>query len=282
MFRQLTFIHFSEKIMLAQHKNALILGSSSGFGAATALALAEKGYNIYGVHLDRAAAKEQIDELIAKIQYCGVKVAFFNANAADVKKIKEITAKIKEDIGEDGKIRVLLHSLAFGTVLPFFPKNREESINKKQVDMTIDVMASSLLYWTQELFYNDLLAEGGRILAMTSSGSNHVLCNYGAVSAAKAALEAYIRQLTFELAPYKITANAIRAGVTDTAAARKIPGSEKMFVNAQAINPHRRLTTTEDVAKAIVLIIDEASYWINGNVIGVDGGEDVVNFAQEN
>jgi NAD(P)-dependent dehydrogenase (short-subunit alcohol dehydrogenase family) len=68
------------------------------------------------------------------------------------------------------------------------------------------------------------------------------------------------------------------AGVTDTPALRKIPGSTKMIEVATAKNPHNRLTEPEDVAKAMVLLADDHAYWISGSVIGVDGGEDVVSF----
>jgi NAD(P)-dependent dehydrogenase (short-subunit alcohol dehydrogenase family) len=81
-----------------------------------------------------------------------------------------------------------------------------------------------------------------------------------------------------ELGPHGITANAIMAGVTDTPALRKIPGAADMLKIARAKNPAGALTTPEDVAKAIVLLADENAYWVSGNVIGVDGGEDVVNY----
>ena len=113
---------------------------------------------------------------------------------------------------------------------------------------------------------------------MTSSGGTRVWAAYGAVSAAKAALESHIRQLAIELAPLGITANAIRAGVTDTPALRKIPGSESIKQAAVRGNPSGRLTTPEDVAAAIVALSRPETYWMTGNVIGVDGGEDVVAF----
>ncbi len=113
---------------------------------------------------------------------------------------------------------------------------------------------------------------------MTSSGGHSVIPSYGAVSAAKAALESHIRQLAMELGPLGITANAIMAGATDTPALRKIPGNVKMLEVAQHKNPGGRLTTPEDVAKAIALLADDRSFWISGNVIGVDGGEDVVSY----
>ncbi|MFQ5521287.1 MAG: SDR family oxidoreductase, partial [Candidatus Methylomirabilia bacterium] len=96
------------------------------------------------------------------------------------------------------------------------------------------------------------------------------------VSAAKAALESHIRQLAMELAPRGITVNGIRAGVTETPSAQKIPGYEAIKAVALQRNPAKRMTTAEDVAKAIVVLSHPDTHWINGNVIGVDGGEDIV------
>jgi NAD(P)-dependent dehydrogenase (short-subunit alcohol dehydrogenase family) len=63
--------------------------------------------------------------------------------------------------------------------------------------------------------------------------------------------------------------------VTDTPAARKIPAAELMFQEARLRNPGGRLTTPEDVAGALVALSLPGAGWISGNVIGVDGGEDV-------
>jgi enoyl-[acyl-carrier protein] reductase III len=111
---------------------------------------------------------------------------------------------------------------------------------------------------------------------MTSSGGTRVMPSYGPVSAAKAILESHIRQLAMDLAPLGITANAIRAGVTETPSSKKIPGYEQIAGLARIRNPYRRLTTPLDVARAIGVLSQPNAYWINGNVIGVDGGEDIV------
>ena len=113
---------------------------------------------------------------------------------------------------------------------------------------------------------------------MTSQGGQKVLPAYGAVSAAKAVLESHIRQIGFEFAKMGITANAIRAGVTDTPASRKIPNTDIIFANALRRNPFSRLTTPSDVADALVLLSKPEMYWLNGNVLGVDGGEGAVDF----
>jgi enoyl-[acyl-carrier-protein] reductase (NADH) len=152
----------------------------------------------------------------------------------------------------------------------------KEVVTPAQMDMTLDVMAHSLVYWVQEVVGRGLMTRGGRIYAMTSSGGSRVLPFYGPVSAAKAALESHVRQLAAELAPQGITANAVRAGVTDTPALQKIPRHEAIIAEARRRNPSGRMTTTEDVARAIVVLAHPDTYWITGNVIGVDGGEDIV------
>jgi enoyl-[acyl-carrier protein] reductase III len=262
---------------------ALILGASSGFGGACALELAKAGYSIFGVHLDRQITMPDVKALIKKIEHTKQEAVYFNINAADSIKRNEVLDEIQErlQIHERGTVKVLIHSLAFGTLKPFIAKSQEDCISQAQMEMTLDVMANSLVYWTQGLVFRNSLGHGGRIFALTSAGSNSVIPYYGAVSAAKAALEAHIRQLSFELASLNITANAIKAGVTDTPALRKIPGSRRMIDSTKLKNPRGRLTTPEDVAKAIAMLCTEDADWISGNVLGVDGGEDVINFTGE-
>lgn len=261
------------------HGWALVLGASSGFGAATSLALARAGLNIFGVHLDRKSTLPNAERLAADIKTLGREARFYNINAADDVKRAEVAAdmeRLLRERDEAGQLRVMLHSLAFGTLKLFVADPMREAVTKAQMDMTLDVMAHSLIYWAQELVGRGLMARGGRIYAMTSAGGARVLPFYGPVSAAKAALESNVRQLAAELAPKGIAANSIRAGVTATPAAQKIPNYEEFAKQAADRNPHRRLTTVEDVAKAIVVLSHPDTYWMTGNVIGVDGGEDIV------
>ncbi len=255
---------------------ALVLGASSGFGEAASLALARAGYDIVGVHLDRKATLPHVEEIIGRIREAGRTPIFFNVNAADPERRVEVLARAKDAAGPDGTIAVLLHSLAFGNLRPYVAETPEGSITAAQMDMTLAVMAHSLVYWTQDLVFGGLMRRGSKIFAMTSAGATRVLPNYGAVSAAKAALESHVRQLAMELAPRGITVNAIRAGVTDTPALRKIPGHEVIASTARARNPSGRLTTTEDVARALVALCGPGTDWITGAVLGVDGGEDIV------
>lgn len=253
---------------------ALVLGASSGFGEAASLAFARAGMDVLGVHLDRRAGMANVERIKAEIAAAGRQAWFFNVNAADETKRGALLDEVAERFGSEQKVRVLLHSLAFGTLLPYWSAEPGAAVLKKaQMDMTCDVMAHSLVWWTQDLLRRDLFVDGARVFAMTSAGSTTVWKGYGAVSAAKAALESHVRQLAVELAPHGVTANAICAGVTDTPALRKIPGNERMIEAAKSRNPHGRLTTPEDVASALVALSTPATRWITGNTIYADGGE---------
>lgn len=265
-------------------KWALILGASSGFGGASAVELAKAGYNIFGIHLDRQVTMPNVKNIIKKIERTGQKAMFFNMNAADQLRRNDTLDEIKDMFSskkEINQINVVLHSLAFGTLKPFITKDMGTRVTKAQMEMTLDVMAHSLVYWVQGIVERDLLANKARIFGLTSAGSQTIFPSYGAVSAAKASIESHIRQLAAELGVMGVTANAIMAGVTDTPALRKIPGNDKMMEAAKAKNPGSRLTLAQDVANTIVMLMDEKADWISGNVLQVDGGEFIVNYTGE-
>jgi enoyl-[acyl-carrier protein] reductase III len=233
--------------------------------------MAKNGYDIAGVHLDRKAGLEHVGEIRKQIEAEGRRSIFFNINAADEEKRREVLNELGKDIAENGgTVAVLLHSLAFGALRPYFG---EKPLTQKQMTMTLDVMAHSLVYWSQDLVEMKLMVEGGRIFSMTSSGSLRVFPAYGAVSAAKSALESHTRQLALEMAPFHITVNSLRGGVTETPAAKMIPESDILFREARKKNPYKRLTLPVDVAKAVAALSVPGTHWITGNVINVDGGE---------
>ena len=250
-----------------------ILGASSGMGEACARQLHAEGMNVYGLHLDPSSAQPRLDQLMADISGNGIRCRLVNANAAKSSVREAVVGELKELAGGGQGVAVVVHSLAFGALGPLVADGGGPPISASQLEMTLNVMANSLVYWVQDLYRSGLLGRGSKVFALTSAGSSKVAASYGAVSAAKAALEAYVRQLAFELARSGVAVNAIRAGVTLTPALRKIPGHERIVQRAQEINPHGRLTTPEDVAQAIALMCRAPSTWITGNVIGVDGGE---------
>jgi len=249
---------------------ALILGASSGIGAACARKLAESGFNIYGIYLRKP--QSVIDNLTDYIKSQNVDVCFHKMNAMNEDKRLEVINNLK-DLGQ---VKCFIHSIAFGTLKPMISKNNESTLDSKNIDMTLSVMGSSLVYWAQALYQNNLLAKGSQIFSMTSAGGRKQWPSYGAVSMAKATLESASRQLAIELASDGIGVNAIQAGVTDTPALRKIPGNEKMIDFAIQNNPSGRLTSPEDIAEYIQILAQSNNSWMTGNVIRIDGGEDII------
>lgn len=250
---------------------AIILGASSGFGAALAIQLARNGMNVLGVHLDRSSTLPAVERVQAEIQALGRRPMFFNANAADSDARSRV---IEWAMSERISVRVLVHSLAFGSLKRLV--GGPDTATKRDLEMTSDVMGHSLVYWAQDVVSSGLMGRNGRIFAMTSEGAGYALPQYGPVCAAKAILEAHVRQLALELAPHQITVNAIRPGVTLTPALAKIPGHDQMVKLAIARNPMGRLTTPCEVAKCIAVLCHEDTYWMTGNTIGIDGGESSV------
>ncbi|MED5475351.1 MAG: SDR family oxidoreductase [Candidatus Neomarinimicrobiota bacterium] len=250
---------------------AIILGASSGIGKSCALKLAEKGINIIGIYLRRP--KKEVEVLESDLKSYGVKVILKKMSATNIQKRHELIEELK--LMGDIRIKIFIHSLAFGALKSFINSNPKDVISQKQVEMTLDVMSNSIIYWCQELYFANLLKKGSQIFGMTSSGSNRQWKSYGAVSMAKSALESACRQLALEFAPHGIASNAIMAGVTDTPALRKIPGNEDMIRQAIIKNPHGRLTTPQDIGDAVAMIGLSESTWMTGNSIRVDGGEDI-------
>ncbi|HYM82725.1 MAG TPA: SDR family oxidoreductase [Candidatus Dormibacteraeota bacterium] len=260
---------------------ALILGASSGMGEATALALAAAGYRICGIHLDFRAGLAHVEEIKSRIADAGSETLYINMNAADDEKraaaLEALRARFDASRaqGRHPYVRVVMHSLAFGSLLPFIGDEPKDAVTRKQMEMTQDVMANSLVYWVQDLVRGGFLEQGSKVYAMTSEGSTRVIPTYGVVSSAKAALESHVRQLAMELARRGtgITVNAIRAGVTVTPALLKIPEHDMIIAAATKRNPSGRMTTPQDVAQAIVALSGPGTDFVSGEIIGVDGGE---------
>ena len=252
-------------------KWVLILGASTGHGGATAISLAEKGYGIIGFHFDRGETKKEAERTISKVSELNDgKCHYWNTNAASEDTMEKYIPQIKEITGGE-PLKLLLHSIAFGTTTNFFG---DKPVTQRQMDMTIHVMGNSLLYWTQNLLAKKLLGNGSRILGLTSEGNYLAMEGYGPVSVAKVAMEAIIRQIGWELGELGITANAIQAGITPTRALTKITDRWETWVeNTKKRNPMRRTTTPQDVANTIKLLLEREADFINCSIIYCDGGE---------
>ncbi|MFT3835843.1 MAG: SDR family oxidoreductase [Myxococcaceae bacterium] len=302
---------------------ALILGGSSGFGLATAKALAHRGMNVCVVHRDRKGSMPQIEPHFAELKATGVGVLTVNTDALSVEGRKQVLDELATRMGPAGKVRLVLHSIAFGNLKPLATPKPNAAVSdavaklsqqlgvevtafsaavKKAFDAGADVLAplvetaapepgvalededfartvhamgTSLATWVQDVFARGLFAGDARVVGLTSEGNEIAWRGYGAVAAAKVALESISRAIAVELGPYGVRSNIVQAGVTDTPALRLIPGSAQMKADARLRNPLGRLTTPADVADFICLLATDEARWVNGALIRVDGGEGV-------
>jgi enoyl-[acyl-carrier protein] reductase III len=259
-----------------ENKNywAIILGGSAGLGLASAKKLAAHGCHIIIVHRNSKADAAIIEKEFENIKANGVELITFNKDAMSAEKRGLILEEIKNRLGEKGKVRVLLHSIAKGNLKPMVA-DEGPALQNDDLHLTLETMAISLYDWTKLIFDNRLFTADARVISFTSQGNTKAWKGYAAVSAAKAALEAITRNIALEFAPYGIRANCIQAGATDTVSFRMIPGYDELKERSVKQNPFKRLTTPEDIANVVYLLSKDEAAWINGSIIIADGGEHI-------
>ena len=109
--------------------------------------------------------KKEAEKTISKVsELNGGMCHYWNTNAASEDTMEKFIPEIKEIVG-NGHLKLLLHSIAFGTTTNFFG---DRPVTQRQMDMTVHVMGNSLLYWKQKLFNQKLLSNVSRIIGLTS------------------------------------------------------------------------------------------------------------------
>ena len=252
-------------------KYALVIGGSRGLGLATVQKFLSEGIPVIAVHRDFKKDLPEVLEAFQKFETFGTPFHAIHRDA--IRKTESIITTIKELLGQTGKIGFLVHSIARGNVKPMVSETENASLTPADFAITGEAMAYNLYTWVHSLEREGLFAGDTRIIAFTSEGNKRVIPGYGAVAAAKASLEAIIRQIAVEFAGRGIRANCIQAGVTDTDSLRRIPDSSRLLEASLGRNPFGRLTQPSDVANAVYLLCRPEASWITGNIIKADGGE---------
>jgi enoyl-[acyl-carrier protein] reductase III len=244
-----------------QGRVALITGSSRGIGRAIALELARRGADIVVNYLRKRSAAE---EVIAQIESLGRRAIAIRANVGEAEDIEAMFERLR---AEFGRCDILVGNAATGVIRPI------TRLEDKHWDYTLDINARSILRCAQRAAPLMEAQGWGRIVGLTSFGSNRVFSEYGIIGVSKAAIEAVIRYLAVELAPKGIIANAVSPGIVDTDALRYFPiDVDQTLKQAAERTPTRRLVAPEDVARVVAFLCSDDAAMIVGQTIVVDGG----------
>lgn len=256
-------------------KWALILGGTGCFGLATARLLANMDFNLVLIYRERKSnlteVRSDLDIIKSKTQ-----VIEFNLNANILENQQKIIQTLIEEYNLKNKISFLLHAIADGNLNPMFKLNQNRELTNQDFIHTIESMGISLYNWTKLLFENNMFSQKSSVVGLTSEGTNKFFKDYAAVAAAKAVMETNMRYIAIELVNYGIRANLVNAGITDSKALKVFPDYQLFLEKAKKRNPMGKLTSPDDVAKVIGFLASDESEWINGTIITVDGGEQLL------
>ncbi|MDQ0273609.1 enoyl-[acyl-carrier-protein] reductase FabL [Cytobacillus purgationiresistens] len=241
-------------------KVALITGSSRGIGKATALRLANEGYDIV---LNYARSKTAALEVAAEIEAMGRKVLTIKANVGDNEKIKAMFHEINEVFG---RLDVFVSNAASGVQRPVM------ELEESHWNWTMNINSKALLFCAKEAAMLMEKNGGGKIVSISSLGSIRYLENYTVVGVSKAAVEALTRYLAVELAPKNIAVNAVSGGAVDTDALKHFPNREELLNEASEKTPAGRMVSIDDMVNTVMFLVSDESSMIRGQTIIVDGG----------
>jgi enoyl-[acyl-carrier protein] reductase I len=211
--------------------------------------------------------KQEADDLIAALP---------NAQAfqCDVSRDEEITQLFEQLKAQYGKLDALVHSVAFAPAEEL--KGEFVDTSREGFRMAHDISVYSLVALARAA--RPLMTEGGSIITMTYYGAEKVVPKYNVMGVAKAALEASVRYLAYDLGKNKIRVNAISAGPIKTLAARGISGFGEMLKTQAERAPLQRNVDVKEVAETAVFLASDAGSGITGETIHVDCGYNIMGF----
>jgi len=248
-------------------KTALILGVANKWSLAYAIAQAvvrEGGEPVLTYQGERQ--KLTVQELAADLSPDA------RVLACDVTIEQELNNVVNTLRAAHVNIDVLVHSIAFANredlSRPFLETSRDGYLIAQEVSSYSLVAVSRA--------FAPLMVNGGSILTLSYLGSVRVIPNYNVMGVAKAALEASVRYLAYDLGPKNIRVNAISAGPVKTASARAVKDFSKMLDGVAAQSPLRRNADPAEVADTAVFLASNLGRGVTGNVIYVDAGYQIM------
>ncbi len=211
--------------------------------------------------------KQEADHLIAALP---------NAQAfqCDVGRDEEIANLFEQLKWRYGKLDALVHSVAFAPAEEL--KGEFADTSREGFRIALDISVYSLVALARAA--RPLMTDGGSVITLTYYGAEKVVPRYNVMGVAKAALEASVRYLAYDLGKNKIRVNAISAGPIKTLAARGISGFGDMLGAQAERAPLQRNVDVKEVASTAVFLASDAATGITGETIYVDCGYNIMGF----
>lgn len=239
---------------------AVITGGGGEIGTAIATRLAVMGAAVVINHRDGGDA-EAAQRTAAAVRAAGSRCAVVEADISDPAAVRRL---FDTPVAEFGRLDILVNNAGVGVFGPV------ADLTDADFERAVAVNLRGVFLSCREAAPR--LADGGRVITLSSSSTAVSLPGYGLYSATKAAAEQLSRALARELGARGITVNVISPGPIDTAAFRS-GKSEEIIERLRKMSPLDRLGTPEDVAAAIGLLCQPAADWITGQNIRVNGGQ---------
>lgn len=241
-----------------QDRVVLVTGGSRGIGKAISLRFAEEGCRLF---INFYQNREFADRTVREVADRGAQAFLLQADLKDPEQIQKM---VKEVHRRFGRVDVLVHNAASGVLKSTL------DLTAKHWDWVMATNARSLLLLAREAA--SAMPNGGRIISLSSLGSDRVIPQYGAIGVSKAAVESLTRYLAAELAPRGIAVNAVSAGAVATDIWNLFPDGQTMLQKIKERTPSGRLVTSEDVAEIVYFLASPQAQMIQGQVVVVDGG----------
>lgn len=248
--------------MLHQGKKALITGGTRGIGKAIALHLAREGCELVLNYLDK---EDHAQSTLKEIQDLHAQAHLIQANLADPDEARRLA---EASLSRLGSIDYFIHCAALGAFKPV------DKLKLNQWDLSFDINVKSFLILCQKLSKN--MSRGASIIALSSSGAQKVVPNYGAMGIAKAGLEALVRYLAVEYITQGIRVNTVSAGFVDTQSLEAFPEHARMRDAVAERTPAGRIGKPEDLTGLVSFLLSKEAGWIVGQTILADGGLSLV------
>ncbi|AUX46418.1 3-oxoacyl-ACP reductase [Sorangium cellulosum] len=244
---------------------ALITGGNRGLGKSMALHLADRGVGVVITYRGNAA---EAADVVKQIEAKGGKAAALALDVADTRGFGAFVEAVKAELaGRFGRDRLdyLVNNAGIG-VHASFAETTEE-----QFDALVNVHLKGTFFLTQKLL--PLIADGGKILNVSSGLARFTLPGYGVYAAMKGGVEVLTRYMAKELGARKITVNVLAPGAIETdfggGAVRDNAELNKMIAGQTALG---RVGLPDDIGGVVALLLSPESHWINGQRIEASGG----------